>query len=158
MTYRSTKTFGPEVGLSCAFRQWRAASHCRFLHGYPLSFTFVFEARMLDEQGWVVDFGGLKDLKLSLQHAFDHTTAVAADDPHLAYLEEAARLGAIDLRVLPEGVGCERFAEYAWRMADRLIAARYGDRVTVISCECREHGANSAIFVPASAEAHAEVQ
>ncbi|KMY84960.1 Queuosine biosynthesis QueD, PTPS-I [Candidatus Paraburkholderia calva] len=87
---------GPEIGLSCAFRQWRAALHCRFLHGYSLSFIFVFETQILDEQGWVVDFGGLKDLKSGLQEMFDHTTAVAANDPHLAYFEQADRLGAID--------------------------------------------------------------
>ena len=25
-----------------AFRQWRADSHCRFMHGYSLEFEFVF--------------------------------------------------------------------------------------------------------------------
>jgi 6-pyruvoyltetrahydropterin/6-carboxytetrahydropterin synthase len=38
------KTYGHELGLSACFRQHRAKSHCRFLHGYPLSFTFTFAA------------------------------------------------------------------------------------------------------------------
>lgn len=31
MTYVSLKTFGREIGLSAAFCQWRAPSHCRLL-------------------------------------------------------------------------------------------------------------------------------
>lgn len=48
MIYRSTKTYGHEIGLSAAFRQWRAESHCRFVHGYALAVKFVFEAGELD--------------------------------------------------------------------------------------------------------------
>ena len=58
----STKKYGHERGLSAAFRQWRAESHCRFMHGYSLEFGFVFGAHELDENNWVVDFGGLKGL------------------------------------------------------------------------------------------------
>lgn len=31
--YQSTKTYGHDRGFSCAFRQWRADSHCRLIHG-----------------------------------------------------------------------------------------------------------------------------
>ena len=59
--FQSTKVL--ELG-SCAFRQPRAShSHCRFVHGYKLSAKFWFEAKELDENNWVVDFGGLKDFK-----------------------------------------------------------------------------------------------
>lgn len=50
MAYLSTKTYGHEVGLSATFRQWRAKSHCRLLHGYSLSFRFEFEANTLDDK------------------------------------------------------------------------------------------------------------
>ena len=50
MTYRVTKTYGNERGLSCAFRQWKAESHCRLIHGYSLGFRFVFEAETLDHR------------------------------------------------------------------------------------------------------------
>ena len=41
--YFSTKTYGHERGLSCAFRQPLALhSHCSLLHGYALSFSFKF--------------------------------------------------------------------------------------------------------------------
>ena len=39
--YISTKTFGHESGLSCAFRQPNAThSHCSLIHGYALAFKF----------------------------------------------------------------------------------------------------------------------
>lgn len=55
----SIKKYGHERGLSAAFRQWRADSHCKFLHGYSLEFEFEFGAHELDERNWVVDFGGI---------------------------------------------------------------------------------------------------
>ena len=75
--YYSKKKYGHERGLSAAFRQWGAESHCRFIHGYSLEFEFVFGAHELDENNWVVDFGGLKELELWLRQNFDHKTLVA---------------------------------------------------------------------------------
>ena len=76
MTYKSTKTYGHELGLSCCFRQWRAESHCRLLHGYALSIRLVFEAEELDVRNWVVDFGSLKSLKQMFVDTFDHKLLV----------------------------------------------------------------------------------
>ena len=70
MSYQSTKII--ELG-SCAFRQWRAThSHCRFLHGYQLKAKLWFSGSSLDEKNWIVDFGGLKELKAKLQQVFDN--------------------------------------------------------------------------------------
>lgn len=147
--YQSTKSFGHELGISCAFRQWRAThSHCRFLHGYALSFKFVFEAEELDGRNWVMDFGGLKDLKADLQMAFDHKTVIALDDPQLKFFEDAQELGVLELTTLPH-VGCEKFAEYAYSLAANLLDTYgYDEGVRVVSCEVAEHGANSATYFP----------
>jgi len=145
--YRSTKTFCHNVGLSCAFRQWRANSHCRFLHGYALEFDFVFEAAELDYRNWVVDFGGLKILKGWLQEYFDHKTLVARDDPHLNYFKKAERTGLIQL-VVVDAVGCEAFAALAYGLArNSLYHIDEQDRVRVVSAQVKEHGANSAIYL-----------
>ena len=167
MTFRSTKTYGHEVGLSCCFRQWRATSHCRFLHGYALSVHVEFEARQLDANNWVVDFGGLKDFKEALQLHFDHKLVVAADDPALPFL---ALLGVAETGisadrnehirpqlaqvVVLENVGCEAFAAFVAEMAEEWLKVHYGAdpasrRVRVRHVEVREHGANSASFYPA---------
>jgi 6-pyruvoyltetrahydropterin/6-carboxytetrahydropterin synthase len=89
MTYQVTKTYGHELGLSCVFRQHRANSHCKQLHGYALAFDIVFETETLDARNWVIDFGSLKEVKEWLVDMFDHTLLVASDDP---MFEELARL------------------------------------------------------------------
>lgn len=152
MSYEVTKTYGHDLGLSCAFRQWRAESHCRFIHGYSLAFRFVFRAETLDAKGWVVDFGGLKALKARLVDLFDHKLAVAADDPMVEQLEALAKLGLAEVNTFPQGVGCEKFAQIAWNEASYLAikmnrAEGKPGRVKVISAECMEHAGNSAIFI-----------
>ena len=116
MKYRSTKRWGHEQGLSCAFRQWRADSHCNQIHGYALAVKFTFEADELDHRNWVVDFGDLKELKRKVANLFDHKTVVAEDDPHLEWFMKASGLGILDLNILPN-VGCEAFAETIFHMA-----------------------------------------
>jgi 6-pyruvoyltetrahydropterin/6-carboxytetrahydropterin synthase len=149
MTYASTKTYGHEVGLSACFRQWRSThSHCRFLHGYALSVRLKFEADDLDERNWVVDFGGLKDLKSWLQDTFDHKTVLAQDDPCLDWFHRGHEQGLLDLVILP-AVGCERFAELVWAQANAWLQDNgYAPRCRVAEVEVREHGANSAIYRP----------
>lgn len=146
MKYYSTKTYGHEIGLSCAFRQYKAESHCRYLHGYPLAFRFLFGSDELDVRNWVVDFGSLKSLKGVLEDTFDHKTIVATDDPHIEWFREAARKGILDLVELP-AAGCEKFAEYVYGVADIWLRDNgYAPRVRLIEVEVREHGANSAIY------------
>ena len=141
----STKTFGHELGFSCAFRQWRAHSHCRFLHGYALGFKFTFAAQQVDRCGWVVDFGGLKDLKGLLEDTFDHKTLVACDDPELERFKELHKAGVIHMLVVP-ATGCEAFARMAHCVTEQwLVDAGFSPRVRLVSVEVMEHGANSAI-------------
>lgn len=147
--WRSTKTYGHDLGLSACFRQHRAAhSHCSLLHGYALSFKFVFEAKDLDARNWVVDFGGLKWLKEQLQYAFDHKLIVARDDPEYQNLLDLSILRIADITFM-DAVGCEAFAHYAYKLAVRALErdAAFAPRVRVVSCECAEHGANSAIYI-----------
>lgn len=146
MTYKSTKTYGHELGLSCCFRQWRAESHCRLLHGYALSIRLVFEAEELDVRNWVVDFGSLKSLKQMFVDTFDHKLLVAEDDPDKDDICALAGMGIADVIVVP-AVGCEKFAEYVFGATEVWLQSNgYTPRVKLISAEVREHGANSAIY------------
>jgi 6-pyruvoyltetrahydropterin/6-carboxytetrahydropterin synthase len=145
-TWRVSKTYGHAEGLSCCFRQWQAAgSHCRFLHGYALSFRFTFASESLDDRGWCIDFGGLKPLRAWLHETFDHTAIVAQDDPALAQFEGMAAQGLLQLRILP-AVGCEAFAAHAHGWAQAFAAAATGGRVWVEQVEVAEHAGNAAVF------------
>ena len=144
--YKSTKTFGHNLGLSSAFRQWKAESHCRFVHGYALEIRIEFEADELDIRNWVVDFGSLKGLKSWIEGTFDHKMIVAYDDPHYDYFQKGQKLGVMDV-VFVEATGCEKFAELIYECTDIWLKDNgYHPRCRVTSVEVREHGANSAIY------------
>ena len=146
MPYQSTKTYGHNIGLSACFRQPHANhSHCRFLHGYSLAFRFTFQAAELDERNWVVDFGGLKPLKKWLEDTFDHKVVLDENDPMMYHFETLQTVGVAELTVL-NGVGVEMFAKHAYNFADKLVREMTDNRCWVISVECMEHGANSAIY------------
>lgn len=144
-TFRSTKTYGHEVGLSCCFRQHRAThSHCSLLHGYAIAVHLEFASHDLDERNWVVDFGGLKDVKDFLVQTFDHTLLVAEDDPYLDEICQFGGLGLAKVIVLP-AVGCEAFAAHIAEFVNNwLVTQGLQKRVTLTKCQVREHGANSA--------------
>ena len=147
MAYYSTKRYGHNIGLSACFRQPHATSHCRFLHGYSLAFKFVFGCKELDERNWVVDFGGLKPLKEWLEKNFDHKVVLTEKDPHLKTFKQLEVKGLAELNIVP-AVGVESFARMAFEEADQLVKKMTNNRCWVVSAECAEHGANSAIYQP----------
>jgi len=147
MAHLSTKTYGSERGLSCAYRQWAAGSHCQLLHGYSLGFRFTFAAEQLDHRGWVVDFGkdGFGRIREWLHATFDHTLLVAGDDPNRDEFLRLESLGIAQTRIVP-GTSCERLSQYVLEHVDALIRDATEGRCWVHAVECFEHGANSAIY------------
>ena len=151
MTFTSTKLFD---GYSTVFRQWRAeGTHCRFLHGYAVSFRVWFEGD-LDERNWVWDFGGMKrangtidgmNPKQWFDYLLDHTTIIAEDDPYLEHFKQMADDGIIQLRILPS-VGAERFAEYLFKKINEFVQDETHYRVRVAKVEVFEHDRNSASY------------
>ena len=147
MKYQSTKTFGNDRGLSCAFRQPNAThSHCSLIHGYSLGFKFVFEADTLDDKNWVYDFGNTKWMKAFLEENFDHTIAVDKQDPNLDDFKALEKIGIAKI-VEMDGVGCEKFAEHVFRHVSKKVAMESMYRVRLVSVEAFEHAANSAICI-----------
>ena len=145
--FYSGKTYSHSTGHSCAFRQWKADSHCNLIHGYALQFEFTFGGDELDESNWIVDFGGLKQLKAWLEDSFDHKLCIDKDDPMKDDLLELESKGLAEIRQF-DGVGAEMFAQHAWAFAENLIKSKTDGRCWVESVECAEHGANSAIYTP----------
>ena len=131
---------------SCAFRQPRADSHCKFLHGYRLQAKFHFACNELDHKNWVVDFGGLKNLKKDLENIFDHKTVIWSQDPEIETFRMLEKKGIIELVELEQGVGIERFAELCYNMADMHVRAMTDNRCWREKVEVWEHEQNSAIY------------
>ena len=148
-----TKTYGHERGYSSIFRQHRAKSHCRFIHGYALAFTltFVCEDDQVDENGWVIDFGGLKPVKEYLDSHFDHKFLIAHDDPALELfidLGEDKKTGKLVDVVVVKAVGCENFAQMVYdEVAEMLHTGVLGEtNAHLVSVEVREHGSNGGSY------------
>ena len=141
--FRSYKEFN---GYSTAFRQWRADSHCKYIHGYALRFKVWFEGE-IDERNWVVDFGCFKrnGIKDWFKYQFDHTTVVSKDDPALAKFKEMDDDGLIQLRIM-EDVGCEKFAEFVFEYLNEKIISETDGRVSVHKVQCWEHEDNMAEY------------
>jgi len=146
--YRVIKTYDHNEGLSVVFRQFQASeSHCRYIHGYALAFSFTFATQTLDGRGWCLDFGALKPLRAWLHENFDHTMLVALSDPELERITDLAANEMVQLRLLPE-VGCEAFAAHAYQFAAEFVHRETSGRVWVEKVEVREHGGNAASFEP----------
>jgi len=149
--FQSTKVFD---GFSTVFRQWKAeGTHCKFLHGYGVSFRVWFEGE-LDERNWVWDFGGMKRAKGTIDgknpkawmdYMFDHTTIVATDDPGIGGFRTMNELGIIQLREL-EAVGAEQFAKYIYDKLNTFVKEETDGRVSVVRVEFMEHSKNTAIY------------
>jgi len=141
MTHTSSKLI--ELG-STAFRQPRADSHCRFIHGYQLKAEITFACNQLDNNNWVFDFGGLKDLKSIFNNQFDHTLVVAGDDPELSKLKNLHEAGVAQLRIMDGGVGIEKFAEWCFKTAETFVEEATEGRVWVEKVTVYEHDDNFA--------------
>tara|TARA_R110001592_G_scaffold26674_6_gene99570 strand:+ start:3656 stop:4123 length:468 start_codon:yes stop_codon:yes gene_type:complete len=149
--FQSTKLFD---GFSCVFRQWKAeTTHCRFLHGYGVSFRLYFEGE-LDERNWVWDFGGMKRAKGKIDgkspkewmdYMFDHTLIVADDDPYLEGFKAMSTHGLTQTRVIP-ATGAESFAKFIYDKVNPFILEETDNRVRIIKVEFQEHSKNSAIY------------
>jgi 6-pyruvoyltetrahydropterin/6-carboxytetrahydropterin synthase len=160
--FKSSKVYD---GFSTVFRQWKAEdTHCRFLHGYGVSFKVWFEGE-LDEKNWVFDFGGLKRAKTLIDgmnpkdwmdYMFDHTFIVAEDDPFKDSFLAMNDAGAAQVRVIPS-VGAEQFAKYVYDKLNPFIQEETEGRVKIIKVEFREHDKNSAIYEESSSNEKLEI-
>ncbi|MBJ24201.1 MAG: 6-pyruvoyl tetrahydropterin synthase [Euryarchaeota archaeon] len=143
-SYTSTKTYR---NLPCAHRQWKNDGHCSFIHGYSREFIFHFACNELDKHGWVVDFGGLKELKEFLENWFDHTLIIAEDDPLISDFKKLEEKGGCDLRILKEA-SIEFSAKFVYEFTNKLISQKTNQRAWCYRVEVRENDKNSAIYQP----------
>ncbi len=149
--FQSSKVFD---GFSTVFRQWKAKdTHCRFLHGYGISFKVYFEGR-LDHRNWVWDFGGMKRAKTLIDgkqpkawmdYMFDHTTIISKDDPYMDYFQTMHSEGVIQLRVI-EATGAEKFSEYIYNKLNEFVLNETDSRVRVTKVKFMEHSKNAAYY------------
>jgi 6-pyruvoyltetrahydropterin/6-carboxytetrahydropterin synthase len=148
ITYKYTSTKEYVDAFPCAYRQWRADSHCNLIHGYSFSMKFYFGTNDLDVRNWAADYGGLKELKKELENNFDHTLIVAEDDPELATFKLLQEKKMAKIVVLP-ALGCEALADNLYKYVNAVyIPQMWGEseanRLWCYRVEVRETQSNMA--------------
>ena len=148
VTYKYTSTKEYHDAFPCAYRQWRADSHCNNIHGYAFSMKFYFGTNDLDVRNWAADYGGLKELKTILEDQFDHTLLVGEDDPHMDLYLEMQKRGIAKLTILPK-LGCESLADMLYKYVNGVyIPDMWGpaeaERLWCYRVEVRETQSNMA--------------
>jgi len=148
MTYKFTSTKEYIDAFPCAYRQWKADSHCSKIHGYSFSMKFFFGCNEVDVRNWAADYGGLRDLKSFLEDNFDHTLLLATSDPHY---DEIKRLGELGIAKITEveKTGCEGLADFLYKYINGIyIPDSWGDgeakRLWCYRVEVRETQSNMA--------------
>ena len=148
MIYKYTSTKEYIDAFPCAYRQWRADSHCRTIHGYSFSIKLYFGTNDLDVRNWAMDYGGLRELKQFLEGYFDHTLLLAEDDPHMDWYKEAERRGIAKLTILPK-LGCECLADQIYKYVNGIyipdmLGKSEAERLWCYRVEVRETQSNMA--------------
>ena len=123
--YYSYKRIGP---ISTGHRQWKAKSHCRWVHGYGRYVELKFACDERDEKGWVYNFGGLKWFKKWLEEQWDHRLLIAHDDPLIGLFEGLHKVGGVNLNVMPEGYGpgIEDSCKWVFDNVNPMISEKFG--------------------------------
>jgi len=148
ITYKYVSTKEYVDAFPCAYRQWRADSHCNTIHGYAFSMKFYFGTNDLDARNWAMDYGGLRELKKMLEDQFDHTLLVAEDDPELDIYKELQARKLAKLTVLPK-LGCEGLSDQLYKFVNGvyipdMLGQSEADRLWCFRVEVRETQANMA--------------
>ena len=143
--YTCTKRY-PEICV--AHRHWKAGTHCAYIHGYARSTEITIGCDVLDERGWVIDLGGLRDIRKFLEAAWDHRLLVADDDPLLADLRTLEAKGALSLNVMDSTKGwspaLEGSCQYIYDHAQPIVHAASKGRARIVKIEIWEKGDNRA--------------
>lgn len=160
---KSTKVY---KNLPCGHAQFfdceadGSPGECASIHGYDRSVEFTF-AGSVDDMGWIVPFGELKELKTFLEYYFDHVTVLPANDPRLPHLTpELTQTGGLlsRVRILPSGVSMEMSALFIWEHANHYIYKITNGRCYVEQVRVYEHERNDAMVEVDEDTARADAQ
>lgn len=130
-----------------AHRAPKHDGHCRLIHGHNWSITIVFAAEERDANGFVVDFGKLKELREALMTTFDHALVLNNDDPLKDDIKQFLQAFSIDNIVLIPDCSCEGLAKFVFHLADAYARSETKERAHVREVMVKEDSKNTATYV-----------
>lgn len=133
--------------LPAAHRQPKHDGHCSLVHGHNWGFDITISCLDLDENGFVLDVGKMKEVKGYLELMFDHTCLINMDDPQMKLFEQMHLDKLIDLRVV-SNCGMEKLAEMVASQVHSILVREYGTErgVRVDSVTCLEDAKNVSTY------------
>ena len=132
-----------------AHRQPLHEGACSKIHGHNWSITIEFEAKTLDSNGFVVDFGKLKYLKEFIDKQLDHACLFAEDDTVIQALADSDFSPLFKI-VWVKNASCEGIALYLYQQFSKLLVEQEGDRVWIHSLRLDEDDKNGVTYTPHS--------
>lgn len=163
MQIKSTKAWHK---LPCAHAQWfdreedGSPGDCSSWHGYDRSVKMTFAGRV-DKYGWIVPFGGLREVKKFIEYYFDHTAVIPANDPRkdeLIRISEEMNPPMFRYRVLPYGVSMEMSALFVWEQVNPYILNVTNERCYLERVEIIEHDSNAGYIEVTEADARRQAR
>ncbi|MDA7757264.1 6-carboxytetrahydropterin synthase [Opitutales bacterium] len=133
--------------IPLSHRQPLHAGRCSRLHGHSWAVTLTFEAKELDDNGFVIDFGDLHFIKDWIDQNLDHATALRDNDPHRAECEKMESLGLLKIFWV-DSASCEGIAHFLYYIFQPMIDQKTKSRVRLKSLHLEEDSKNSATYQP----------
>lgn len=139
-----TKTYR-DIPLS--HRQPFHEGRCSRLHGHSWAITLTFEAKELDGNGFVIDFGDLHFLQDWIDENLDHSTVLKENDPLLNECEKLEKYGLLKI-LLVKSASCEGIAHFLYHTFQPMIEQKTNGRVRIQTLHLEEDSKNSATYSP----------
>lgn len=131
-----------------AHRAHNHDGHCKYIHGHNWAFEIQFSASEVDENGFVFDFGKLKDLRHTFCELFDHTFLMNHADPMLQDFKEFTELMGISNIIEVQDCSCEGIAKLVWQLSNSYAVKTTDGRCRVRRVVVYEDSKNSATYAP----------
>lgn len=113
-----TRTFT----FDAAHRVLNHKSKCRVLHGHTYKAEITFSAQDLDVQGFVLDFGDIKDIVGTwINENWDHRTILNSEDPLAKSMDFLKNVGAPVYLLQGQNPTAENLAETLSVIVNRLL-------------------------------------
>ena len=135
--------------IPLSHRQPFHSGRCSRLHGHSWTITLTFEAKELDVNGFVIDFGDLHFLKDWIDLNLDHATALKKTDPLRQECEKLEKMGLIKIFWV-DCASCEGIAQFLCYTFQPMIEEKTKGRVRLQSLHLEEDSKNSATFTPST--------
>ena len=132
-----------------AHRQPLHKGNCSKIHGHNWSIIIEFEAKELDANGFVVDFGNLKYIKAFIDEHLDHACLFSKEDSQVQDLSQSEFNDLFKI-LWVDNASCEGIAQFLFETFSQLVKEKEAGRVYIRSLKLYEDEKNFVSYAPKS--------